>query len=65
MEEGLGVSDANGEGAHDNPAERSVASDDDSMSPMRWLLTKCDDVPQSEDTVNFSGPEVADSERNE
>ena len=25
----------------------------DSMSTMRWLSTKCDDIPQSEVMVNF------------
>ena len=37
----------------------------DSMSPMRLLSTKCDDAPQSNVMVNFSGPGVAEPARNE
>ena len=37
----------------------------DSMSPIRLLSTKCDDAPQSEVVVNFSGPGVTESARNE
>ena len=37
----------------------------DSISPMGLLLTKCDDAPQSDVMVNFSGPGVADPARNE
>ena len=37
----------------------------DLMSPMRLLLTKGDDAPQSDVMVNFSGPGVAEPTRNE
>ena len=37
----------------------------DSMSPMRLLSTKCDDAPQSDVMVNFSGSGVAEPARNE
>ena len=37
----------------------------DSKRPMRWLSTKCDDAPQSEVMVNFSGPGVVESAKNE
>ena len=35
----------------------------DSMSPMRLLSAKCDDAPQSDVMVNFSGPGVAEPVR--
>ena len=37
----------------------------DLMSPMRLLSTKCDDTPQSDVKVNFSGPGVAEPARDE
>ena len=37
----------------------------ESMSPMRLLSTKCDNAPQSNVMVNFSGPGVAEPARNE
>ena len=37
----------------------------DSMSPTRLLSTKCDDAPQSDVMVNFSGHEEAEPVRNE
>ena len=36
-----------------------------SMSPMRLLSTKCDDAPQSDVMIDFSGPGVAEPARNE
>ena len=35
------------------------------MFPIRLLSTKCDDAPQSDVVVNFSGPGVAEAARNE
>ena len=37
----------------------------DSMSPIRFLSMKCDDAPESDVIVNFSGPGVAEPARNE
>ena len=37
----------------------------DSMSPMRLLSKKCDDIPLSDVMVNFSGPGVAEVTTNE
>ena len=36
-----------------------------SMSPTRLLLTKCDDAPQSDVMMCFSGPGVAEPAKNE
>ena len=35
------------------------------MSPMRWLSKKCNDFPQSEGMISFSGPELAESAMHE
>ena len=73
----MGVGDANGEVAHTDSSERAVAGNDDRrrrielhdvlhpVSPMRLLSTKCDDTPQSNVMMNFSGPGVAGPARNE
>ena len=37
----------------------------DSISPMRLLSTKCDDTPQFDVMVNFSGPGIAELAKNE
>ena len=80
MEKSLGVGNANVEGAHADssecelwPATTIVTGGSSftlsfiraSMSPMRLLSTKCDDAPQSNAMVNFSGPGVAEPARNE
>ena len=79
MEKSLDVGDANGGGAMltslsvlwsattivAGGSNFTVSFIYDSMSPMMFLSTKCDDAPQSDVLGNFSGPGVVEPARNE